>query len=155
MRSWLDYTSQNYRMLFNSSLWWPCMIKKLLETMEHRTISNFKLQWNFIVIRWCEIQFSESEAKFWNEDQLPRIKKETKFTLRGKCESVVSGRDKDNVPKETHVVSVMTFQLLETRAKVRDEKGDRLLPHPIRRQNRLTERDKHRHMDQAINRKTL
>ena len=43
---------------------------------------------------------------------------------------------------------------METRAKVRDEKGDRLLPHPIRRQNRLTARNKNPHRDQAINRKT-
>ena len=49
----------------------------------------------------------------------------------------------DNVPKETIVVS-----------EVRDEKGDRLLPHPIRRQNRLTARNKNPHRDQAINRKT-
>ena len=70
----------------------------------------------------------------WNEDQLPRVKKETKPTLRGKWESVFSRRHKDNVPKETLVVSVMTSKCpLETRAKVRDEKDDRLLPHPIRR----------------------
>ena len=36
----------------------------------------------------------------------------------------------DNVPKETHVVSVMTHMLLETVAKFRDEKDDRLLLHP-------------------------
>ena len=61
---------------------------------------------------------------------------------------------KDNVLKETHVVSVMTHKTLETRAVVRDEKGDRLLPHPIRSQNGLTERSKTPHRDQAINRKT-
>ena len=33
----------------------------------------------------------------WNEDQLPRVKKERKPTLRG----VFSGRHTDNVPKET------------------------------------------------------
>ena len=33
-------TSQNYRILFNFRLWWPWMIKKLHETMEHRTINN-------------------------------------------------------------------------------------------------------------------
>ena len=46
----------------------------------------------------------------------------------------------DNFLKETVVVSVMTLQLLETVARVRDEKADRLLLHPIRRQNRLTGR---------------
>ena len=89
----------------------------------------------------------------WNEDQLPS-KKETKLTLRAKWETVFSGKHMDNVPKETHVVSVMTFQPLETRAKVRDEKGDRLLQHPIRRQNRLTARNRNPHRDHAINRKT-
>ena len=59
----------------------------------------------------------------------------------------------DNVPKETHIVSVMTSWPLETRAKVRDEKGDRLLPHPTRRHNRLTARNKNPHRDQAVNRK--
>ena len=54
---------------------------------------------------------------------------------------------------ETCAVSVMTCQPLETRDKVRDEKGDRLLVHPIRRQNRLTARDKNPHRDQAVNRK--
>ena len=34
----------------------------------------------------------------------------------------------DTVPKETHVVSVMTSKPLETVAKARDEEDDRLLP---------------------------
>ena len=44
----------------------------------------------------------------WKEDQSPRVKKERKPTLRGKCDSVFSGRHMDNVPKDTHVASVMT-----------------------------------------------
>ena len=59
--------------------------------------------------RWREIETSESEAMLWNEDQLPRVKKETKPALRGKWESVYSAKHTDNVPKETHVVSVMTL----------------------------------------------
>ena len=106
------------------------------------------------MIRWWEIEISESETMLWNEDQLPRVKKETKPTLRGKWESVFSGKHMDNVPKETHAVSVVTLWPLEARVKARDEKGDRLLPHPIRRQNRLTARDENPHRDQAINRKT-
>ena len=47
----------------------------------------------------------------------------------------------NNVPKKTHVVSVMTHKLLETVAKVRDEN--------IRRQNRLTARDKNLQRHQA------
>ena len=58
--------------------------------------------------------------------------------LRGKWKSVFNGRHMDNVRKETHVVSVMTSKTLETEDKVRDKKDDRLLMHPIRRQNRLT-----------------
>ena len=68
-----------------------------------------------------------------------------KSTLRGKWESVFSGRHIDDVSKETHVVSVMTSKTLETVAGVRDEKDDRLLLHPIRRRNRLTARDKNPH----------
>ena len=60
----------------------------------------------------------------------------------------------DSVPKETHVVSVMRSKPLETMARARDEKDDRLLLHPIRKQNRLTAWDKNPHRDQAVNRKT-
>ena len=56
----------------------------------------------------------------------------------------------DNVPKETHAVSVMTQWPLESVALDRDEKDDRLLPHPIRRP-----RDKNPHRDQATKRKAL
>ena len=59
----------------------------------------------------------------------------------------------DNVAKGTHAVSVMTSKPLETAAKVRDEEDDRLLLHPIRRQNRLTARDKNPHRYQAVHRK--
>ena len=49
-------------------------------------------------------------------------------------------KHKDNVPKETPVVSDMTlYQLLETEVAVKD---DRLLLHPIQRQNRLTKKKK-------------
>ena len=72
----------------------------------------------------------------WNEDQLPRVKKERKPTLRGKWESVSSGRHMDNVPKETHVVSPMILHL-GTDARIRKEKDNRPLLHLIQRQ-RLT-----------------
>ena len=49
----------------------------------------------------------------WKGGQLTRVKRETK------PESVFSGKHMDNVPKETHVVSVMTLQPLETRAERR------------------------------------
>ena len=86
-------------------------------------------------------------------DQSPRVKKHKKPALRGKWESVFSGRHMDNVPQETHVVSVMPSKTLEAEDKVRGGGDDRLLLHPIRRQNRLTARDKNPHRDQAVNRK--
>ena len=53
-------------------------------------------------------QTSEFGTKLWKEDPQPRVKEERKPTLRGKWESVFSGRHMDNVPKETHAASVMT-----------------------------------------------
>ena len=61
----------------------------------------------------------------------------------------------DNDPEGSHAVSVMTHKPLETVAKVRDKKDDRLLLHPSPRQNRLTARGKNPHTDQAVNRKAL
>ena len=90
----------------------------------------------------------------WNEDQSPRVKKETKPMWKRKWKSVFSGKHKDNVPKETRAVSVMRHELLEIKAgKASDKKDDRLLPHLILRQLRLTSRCKHSHRDQAIKRK--
>ena len=78
----------------------------------------------------------------WKGDESPRVKKERKLMLLRKWKSVFSGRHMDNVPEETHVVSVMTQEPLETVAMVRDKKDDRLFLHSTRRQNRLTARDK-------------
>ena len=105
--------------------------------------------------QWSDDEKSklQSQKMLWSEDHLPCVKKETNPALRGRWESVFSGKHTDNVPKETHVVSVMTLWPLETRAKGRDEKGDRLLPHPTQRQNRLTARNINLHRDQAMNRR--
>ena len=87
MRSCKNCTSQNHRILFIFRLWWPCMIKKLLETMGHRTINNWKLQWNFILIKWWEIGISEPGTMLWKgDDQLPRVTRETQPALRRKVE---------------------------------------------------------------------
>ena len=40
---------------------------------------------------------------------LTKCQRERKLTLRGERESVFSGRHMENVPKETHVASVMTM----------------------------------------------
>ena len=59
----------------------------------------------------------------WKGCQSPRVTKETKPTWKGKWKSVFSGRHKDNVPKETRVVSVMSHDLLEIKAeKAKDKK---------------------------------
>ena len=96
------------------------------------------------------------KSKLQNSVQLQtvlRVKKGRQPTLRGQWESVFSGRHMDNVPKETPVVSVTKSKTLETEDKVRGDKDDRLLLHPIRRQNRQTARDRNPNMDQAVNRK--
>ena len=55
---------------------------------------------------------------------------------------------------ETHVVISHDIPAPRNTGKgQRQEKDDRLLLHPIRRQNRLTARDKNPHWDQAVNRK--
>ena len=102
----------------------------------------------------CKTSYwSDGENSKLHGPERRRVKKERKPALKGKWESVFSGRHMDSFPEETHVVSVMTHKPLETMAKVRDKKDDRLLLHPIRRQNRLTARGKNRHRDQAGNRK--
>ena len=71
----------------------------------------------------------------WKGDQSPRVKKEREPTLRGKREGVFSGRDMDNVPKETHVVSFMTPSPVETRAKGQRRKGRSSSPASHSKQN--------------------
>ena len=68
---------------------------------------------------------------------------------------VSQGRHMENVPKESDVVSVMTQYLVETVAQARDAEDDRLLPHVIRRQDRLTARDKNPQRIQVTKRKAL
>ena len=73
--------------------------------------------------------------------------------LRGEWESVFSGRHTDNVPKETHVVSVMTplASGTEVVAVARDEKDDRLLPHPNSKAKR-TAGEEHKSSQKSGNR---
>ena len=91
----------------------------------------------------------------WKGDQSPRVKRKESL-LRRKWESVFSERHMDNVPKETHVVSVMTSKCFWKQwQRSETKKDDRLLLHPTRRQNRLTARDKNPYSDQAVNRKLI
>ena len=53
------------------------------------------------------------------------------------------------------LISNHKTQTLKKKAKVREKKDERLLLHPIRRQNRLTARYKNPHRDQATKRKVM
>ena len=64
----------------------------------------------------------------WKEEQLPRVVKERKPTLRGKWENAISGLQMDSVRKETLVFSLMTLYL-----ETDEEKDNRLLLLPIQR----------------------
>ena len=83
-----------------------------------------------------------------------KSQKQRKPSLRGKRKSVFSGRHMDNVPEETHVVSVMSKSRWKQAQRSETKKDDRLLLHPTRRRKRLTARNKNPHRDQAVNRKT-
>ena len=69
--------------------------------MDKQIIYDWRRLWNFMLIKWWELETSESEAKLWKEDQSSRVKKE-------KWENAFSGKHVDNEQKETHEVSVMT-----------------------------------------------
>ena len=144
--SWKDYTSQIYRILFNFRL--------VLALHDQETSRNKKPNCQQLKSALkLHIDQMMRTRNFRVRNDVVEVKKGRKPTLRGKWRSVFSGRHMDNVPEETHVVSVVV-QRVETEAN-RDKKDDRLLLHPIRRQNRPMARDKNPHRDQAINRKAL
>ena len=93
----------------------------------------------------------------WNGDQSPRVKKERKPTLRGKWESVFSGGHKDNVPKETHAVSVMTHKPPGNSGEGQRRKGrSSSLAVPLHKAKQLlTARDKNHPKDLVKVRKAL
>ena len=53
---------------------------------QRRMINNWKQLWNFMLIRWWQLETLQSRVLLWKGDQ----SKETKPTLRGKWESVFS-----------------------------------------------------------------
>ena len=112
--------------------------------MDRQVIYDWRRLYNFLMIRWWELEPSESMTMLWKEDQLPRVKKEGKRTLIGRWKSVVK-----KAPGQWSKGGSCSFSHdpwpLETRAKVRDEEDDRLLPHPSWLQNRLTARNKNPH----------
>ena len=76
---------------------------------------------------------SEPGTKLWIEEYLPRVEKERKPSLRenweNAWENAFRGRQIDNVPRETHVISPMT-RYLEAGVRVEREKAGRLLQYP-------------------------
>ena len=134
--SWKDCTSQNFMVLFRLRLYWPCMTRRLSETMGNHVIKGWRHLWGYMLIRRWELETSEPAMTLWKETQLPRADKERKPVLRGKWENAFIGRHMDNVLKETYVVSDMILYL-ETDTRLREEKDNILLLRPIQRQ-RLT-----------------
>ena len=65
----------------------------------------------------------------WIEEELPRVEKERKPTLREKWEKPFNGWQKDNVPKETCAVSPM-IRYLETDTRLKGGKGQSSSPAP-------------------------
>ena len=88
-----------------------------------------------------ESETSEPAAMLWKAEQSPRVTMETKPTFRGKWECF-QWKVKGQCPKWDSYSFSFETRTLETEYEVRDEEDERLLPHPIRRQNRLTARDK-------------
>ena len=71
-----------------------------------------------------------------------RSRKEIEPTLKGKWEIAGSGKQLDNVLKETRVVSIMELELLVTGANFLNKMSGRPRLHQIRRQPK-TERENH------------
>ena len=122
--------------------------------MGHRTINNYKFAVKLQIDQMMRNRNFRGRNDVVERGSITKSQKGNKAFDERKVGECFSGKHTDNVPKETHVVSVMTPKPLETRAEVRDEKGDRLPQHPIERQNGLAARNKNPHRDQAINRKT-
>ena len=72
------------KLQFRFRLYWPCMTKRLPETMGNHVIKGWRHLWGYTLIRRWELVASEPEMKQWKEEQLPRAEKERKPTLRGK-----------------------------------------------------------------------
>ena len=131
-RSWKYCTSQNYKISLNVRLWWHCMIRKLLETMGHRTFNNWKLPVKLHIDQMVRNRNSKARNDVVVRGSVTKNQKRKQSQCWEESWRVFfSGRLKDNVPKEIPVVSVMTlYQLLETDVVFKDVKGDRLLLHP-------------------------
>ena len=121
-----------------------------------RIIINWKLLWSFMLIRWWGIETSESGTMLWKEDRLPGVKKgneahderKVEECYQWKAHGQCSKGDSCSFSHDRLASAQWQWQGSETK------KGERLLPHPIRGQNRLTTR-KNPHSHQAVNRKAL
>ena len=134
---------ENYKIPLNFGLWWPCVIKELLETMGHRTVSNWKTAVKLLtgqMMRNRNFRARNAVVEKEISNQEPQGKQSLRWEESGRVFSVESTWTM--FPKETHAVSVMTLQLLKTGTVVREEKDDRLLPYSMRRQSRLATKKK-------------
>ena len=119
------------------------------ETARNKEPKLFTIKDNCKTSHWSGDENSKLQTgtMLWKGDQSPRVKKERKPALKGNWECFqwkAHGQcSKGDSYSFNHV------------AKVRDKKDDRLLLHPIRRQNGLTARDKNSHRDLAVKRKAL
>ena len=103
-----------------------------------------------MLIRWWELETSESGAMLWKGDQSPRVKKGKKACVARKVGECFQWEAHGQCSKGDLCSFSRDIQAFGNSGK--DEKDDRLLLHPIRRQNRLTARDINPHRDQAVNR---
>ena len=102
---------------------------------KQRTTELFKIEDSCEASCWSSDESTElqsSKRNYWKRNGNQESKRK-KPTLKGKWENAFSGRQLDNVRKETHVVSVM-IQHLETDARLKDRKDSNPLPYLIRRQ---------------------
>ena len=80
---------QNYPL--NCGLWWHCMIRNLVETTGHRTINNWILQWNFILIRWWEIWISKARNDVVERGSVTKSQKGNKAYVERKVREYTTG----------------------------------------------------------------
>ena len=152
IRSWKDYTSQNYRILFNFRLCWLCMIKKRREARS-RTI-NIQDSWklHFHLMMWTRNFRVRNDVVEKGTVTKSQTGKEAYVEMKvGECfqwnaHGQCSRGDSCSFSHDPRA--------LGNKGKSQRQKDDRLLLHPTRRQNRLTAKDKNPKC-QAINKKAL
>ena len=118
------------------------MIKKLLEIVGHRTVSNWTTAVKLHMDQLMRNRNFRARSDVVERGSVTKSHKGDKACVEKKVEECFQWK--------AHV----SHKLLVTKVeKVKEKKDDRLLLHLILRQSRLTARDKNSHRDQAIKRK--